>query len=435
MLKILIGINLISLAHQLPSNGKSDVKDGPEPSILGSVDKVLQSVNNFDQLQCIQKMICEYMGSTEDAVLSAVSNNFGPQVGQLAQNNLNQFANNPNQFLQTFPGNTNKQFNQQQQFQTPFNNQQNQFLQTIPLSQQQQLLQQQQIPLNQFSQQNQLFQQQQTPLNQLNYQQNQLLQQQQLLLNQLNYQQNQLLQQQQQQIPVNQLNYQQNQLLQQQQLPLNQLNYQQNQFVQPQRIPPNQYVNQQSFQNHIPLRRVQNNFQQNGAGYNRQNLASGRTIEKQSKELPSEELSEEPPSNKNRREKRQTSIHGHAIKMMQSFGLDKMAAYPYVRAAIIGHANKDRPLNCRQLFRQCPDSTDQLLEYLNNNNGGLFQNAIPSATSEVNSLFPGLSSLPQIAASTFGDLAETSSSSGEPGIVENLIDAIAGTIASATGKK
>jgi hypothetical protein len=40
-------------------------------------------------------------------------------------------------------------------------------------------------------------------------------------------------------------------------------------------------------------------------------------------------------------------MHGQAIKMMQSFGLDKMAAYPYVRAAIIGHANKQSPQSCK----------------------------------------------------------------------------------------
>lgn len=49
-----------------------------------------------------------------------------------------------------------------------------------------------------------------------------------------------------------------------------------------------------------------------------------------------------------------------------------------------------------QLFPQCPDGADQLLNYFNNHNGGLFQNAVPSATSEVGSLFPGLSALPQV---------------------------------------
>ena len=34
---------------------------------------------------------------------------------------------------------------------------------------------------------------------------------------------------------------------------------------------------------------------------------------------------------------------------MQSLGLSNMGAYPYVRAAIIGHANKDSPGNCDQV--------------------------------------------------------------------------------------
>ena len=34
---------------------------------------------------------------------------------------------------------------------------------------------------------------------------------------------------------------------------------------------------------------------------------------------------------------------------MQNLGLANMGAYPYVRAAIIGHANKDQPGNCEQV--------------------------------------------------------------------------------------
>jgi len=120
-----------------------------------------------------------------------------------------------------------------------------------------------------------------------------------------------------------------------------------------------------------------------------------------------------------------------------------MGAYPYVRAAIIGHANKDSPGNCDQLYIQCPSGTDQLLNYFNNHNGGLFQNALPSVTNEVGSLFPGLSALPQVAASTFGDLASSSSnnvaSSSNPGagsgFVDGVVDTLAGFIASATGRK
>ena len=48
-------------------------------------------------------MICEFMGSAGDAVANTVSNNFGSQTGQFTQQNLQQFASNPNQFVQTFP--------------------------------------------------------------------------------------------------------------------------------------------------------------------------------------------------------------------------------------------------------------------------------------------------------------------------------------------
>ena len=41
-------------------------------------------------------------------------------------------------------------------------------------------------------------------------------------------------------------------------------------------------------------------------------------------------------------------------RMLQTFGLDHMGAYPFVRAAIIGHANKESPTNCRQVNNFVP---------------------------------------------------------------------------------
>ena len=84
-----------------------------------------------------------------------------------------------------------------------------------------------------------------------------------------------------------------------------------------------------------------------------------------------------------------------------------------------------------------------MLSYFNNHNGGLFQNALPSVTNEVGSLFPGLSALPQVAASTFGDLASSSSNNvassssqgSGGGFVDGVVDTLAGFIAGATGKK
>lgn len=135
------------------------------------------------------------------------------------------------------------------------------------------------------------------------------------------------------------------------------------------------------------------------------------------------------------RRKRQTSstMHGQAIRMMHSLGLNNMGAFPYVRAAIIGHANKDAAGSCRQLYRECPDGTDQLLSYFNNHNGGLGQSVVPSVTNEVGSLFPGLASLPQVAASVAGEFVGSGSSGGGGGgIVNTVVDTLAGFIAGAT---
>merc|ERR1712241_1323625 len=106
----IFGLTLASsITLGVPVESQSELKDdgdgltGPQPSVIGSVDKVFKQVNNFDQYQCLQKMICEFMGSAGDAVANTVSNNFGSQTGQFAQQNFQQFASNPNQFVQTFP--------------------------------------------------------------------------------------------------------------------------------------------------------------------------------------------------------------------------------------------------------------------------------------------------------------------------------------------
>ena len=126
---------------------------------------------------------------------------------------------------------------------------------------------------------------------------------------------------------------------------------------------------------------------------------------------------------------------------MQNLGLHNMGAYPFVRAAILGHANKNNPSSCRIQYNQCPSDTDLLLNYFNNHNGGLFQNTLPSVTNEVGTLFPGLNTLPQIAASTFGSGSSSSSSSSSSGgtgdgLLDNFVDNLAGMIAQASlGKK
>jgi len=381
----------LPLCHSSPIELKDDGDGltGPQPSILGSVDKVFNKVNKFDQYQCLQKMICQFMGSAEDAVVNTVSNNFGSQTGQIAQNNLNQFQSNPSQFVQNIPNQLGSNGPIAQAVTSQFGQNGNfgqngqQFLQNG-----QQLFQNgQQV----FQNGQQVFQ------NGQQFVQNG----QQFVQNGQQFVQTQFPQSNQFQTQFNP----QNQFSQQQQfIPQNQFS-QQSQF-----IPQNQFSQQVSPQPSNALGDIANTLISAFAG---------------------------------RRKKRQTSMHGQAIRLMQSLGLGNMGAYPYVRAAIIGHANKDRPGNCDQLYLQCPSGTDQLLNYFNNHNGGLFQNALPSVTNEVGALFPGLSSLPQVAASTFGDLAasssnnvaSTSSQGTGIGLVDGFVDTLAGFIATATGKK
>ena len=51
--------------------------------------------------------------------------------------------------------------------------------------------------------------------------------------------------------------------------------------------------------------------------------------------------------------------------MLQTFGLDHMGAYPFVRAAIIGHANKESPTNCRQVNNFVPPGKHFVLYNIN----------------------------------------------------------------------
>ena len=126
--------------------------------------------------------------------------------------------------------------------------------------------------------------------------------------------------------------------------------------------------------------------------------------------------------------------------MMQNLGMDNMGAYPFVRAAILGHANRQHPGSCARQYIECPNDTDLLLNYFNNHNGGLFQNTLPSVTNEVGSLFPGLggvasSVIPAIAASTIGEASSNpsqSGGSGGDGLLDNFVDNLAGMIAQAS---
>merc|ERR1711936_635308 len=356
LLSILASLTFSTARPEMASELKDDGDGltGPQPSVIGSVDKVFKQVNKFDQYQCLQKIICEFMGTAGDSVVNTISNNFGPQTGQLTQQNLQQFASNPNQFVQTFPNQVSSGFSNQlgnnQVFQNgqQFLNNGQQFVQSgQQFVQTGQQLVQGQFP-NQFSQfQNGQFQTQFAQPSQFVPQQTQF-------------------------VP------------------------QQTQFV-PQQ---SQFVQQQQSQ---------------GSGFGLGDIASTLLSALGKK-----------------RRKRQTTMHGQAIRLMQNLGLSNMGAYPFVRAAILGHANRRSPGSCRQQYSQCPSETSLLLNYFNNHNGGLFQNTLPTATNEVGNLFPGINNLPQIAASTFGSGGTSSSGSSGDGLLDNFVDSLAGAIAQAT---
>ena len=78
---------------------------------------------------------------------------------------------------------------------------------------------------------------------------------------------------------------------------------------------------------------------------------------------------------------------------MQATGMDSYNAFPYVRAALIGHATQDRfpggnrvtrrGSACAQLYKDCPTDSNSLLNYFNNHNGGLVNQVQPAVDNEV----------------------------------------------------
>jgi len=380
MLLFLIVVLGTTFAVPIELKDDGDGLTGPQPSIIGSLDKVFNKVNKFDQYQCLQKMICEAMGTAEDLVVAGVNSQFGQQGGQIAQtaqSGFNQLQSNPNQFVQTQlgqgsplvqaataqlgPGSQGLFQSGQQVFQSgqQFLNSGQQFIQQLPNQQNVNQFQTNFRPQNQFQQQGQFAAQNQ----------------------------------------FGQTQFGQNQ-------------FGQNQFGQ------NQFSSQSQF--------GQSQFGQKPSGGIVDSLVDGLAG-----------MLASVPIGKRRRRRRETTMHGQAIRLMQNLGLANMGAYPYVRAAIIGHANKASPGSCAQLYIECPSGSDQLLSYFNNHNGGLGQNVVPSVTNEVGSLFPGLAALPQVAASTFGEFASSSSSSsssggGGAGLVDTVLDTVAGFIAGAT---
>ncbi len=81
------------------------------------------------------------------------------------------------------------------------------------------------------------------------------------------------------------------------------------------------------------------------------------------------------------------------FRLMQATGMDTYNAFPYVRAALIGHATRSkfpggnrvtrRGSACSQLYKDCPTDPNSLLNYFNNHNGGVFNQVQPAVDNEV----------------------------------------------------
>ena len=110
---------------------------------------------------------------------------------------------------------------------------------------------------------------------------------------------------------------------------------------------------------------------------------------------------------------------------MQATGADSFNAFPYVRAALIGHASSSgnrfsgnrvtrRGSACSQLFKDCPTDSDSLLNYLNNHNGGLFNQVQPTVDDEVGPIVQAI-----IADVVGGDNPETAASTAQDDSITN----------------
>jgi len=68
---IVVGVNPSPISGAdaaKPSVGIGGVTpvDGPSPSILGSIDNIFQSVKEYDQYHCLERMLCEYMQTDDE---------------------------------------------------------------------------------------------------------------------------------------------------------------------------------------------------------------------------------------------------------------------------------------------------------------------------------------------------------------------------------
>ncbi|CAB4056042.1 unnamed protein product [Lepeophtheirus salmonis] len=111
---------LLILKNDTIENG--EIRDGPSPSIIGSIDNVFKSVKDYDSNKCIERMICEYMmpknddGSVGGGALKPIRGSFNTPIPS-TKSQFSEWISPPSvaqqQFPQQFPpsgGGFNSQF-------------------------------------------------------------------------------------------------------------------------------------------------------------------------------------------------------------------------------------------------------------------------------------------------------------------------------------
>ncbi|TRY78207.1 hypothetical protein TCAL_14441 [Tigriopus californicus] len=139
------------------------------------------------------------------------------------------------------------------------------------------------------------------------------------------------------------------------------------------------------------------------------------------------------------RKKRQaatSNVQGNIIRLFQATGMDHLNLFPYVRAALIGHATRSdlksgggfvrRGSSCQQMYRQCPTEASGVVDYLNNHNGGLFNQVEPSVNQEVAPILSSIVSDVIGGGGTSGTQTQSSSTGGLAGLAGS--DSSFGTI-------
>ena len=108
--------------------------------------------------------------------------------------------------------------------------------------------------------------------------------------------------------------------------------------------------------------------------------------------------------------------------------MDSYNAFPYVRAALIGHAQSNRNRGtritrrgnaCSQLYRECPTDPGNLLNYFNNHNGGLINQVQPAVDDEVGPILQAI--VADVVGGEGGTSSSTSSASDDSSFVNSDI--------------